>query len=192
MPADVILVRKERGAVARAIQKKTGSYWNHVALIFFTPQKKYQFGNYLIIEANPKGIEVHRIQKYTHRFDMYDIGVKRYPGLDGEKRDRIMAYFLNYLDSPYDMTRLIGFWFRTFMNKMFNRYQHRIINRNEFICSSFTQKAYYQAFPPEDYKKALFKEVPGDVLDLSGLEEITPADIAASRKLEWVYNRREP
>lgn len=190
--ADIILVHKNKGPIVRSIQKNTDSYWNHSALVWFTPEKKHAFNNYLIIEANLKGIEVHRIQKYTHHFDTYDIGVKRMPGLDDEKRRKIMAFFINYLDTPYDMTRLVGFWFRTFMNKAFNRYQHRIINRDEFICSTFTQKAYYQAFPPEEYKKALFKEVEGDVLDLSSLEEITPADIANSRKLEWIYNENKP
>ncbi|MBU0731805.1 hypothetical protein KKC88_02895 [Patescibacteria group bacterium] len=190
--ADIILVHRNKGAIVRSIQKRTNSYWNHVALVFFTPEKKHAFNNYLIIEANLKGIEIHRIQKYSHHFDEYDIGVKRFPGLDDEKRRKILAFFLNYLDSHYDMTRLVGFWFRIFMNKAFNRYQHRIINKDEFICSTFTQKSFYQAFPPEEYKKALFKEVEGDILDLSSLEEINPADIANTKKLKWVFNENRP
>ena len=189
--ADIVLIHKNKGPIVNTIQKLSKSYWNHVGLIFFTPEKKHEFRNYLIIEANSKGIEIHRIQKYTHNFDKYDLGVKRIPGLTKEKRQKILAYMLNYLDTPYDHTRLFGFFIRSFLSKFFIKYKHKLIKKDEFICSSFTQKAVYQAFSPEQYKKAMFKEVIGDNLDLRSLEEVSPGDISRSKNCEWIYNPKK-
>ncbi len=92
---DIILVRTKGTFIGWAIRKLTKSYWDHVALVFAVPNPKLQFYNYLVIEANRKGLEVHRIQEYTKNFRHYDIGVKRVHGMDDATSERVLAFMLN-------------------------------------------------------------------------------------------------
>ena len=108
--ADIILVHGE-ARFFRAIQRKSGSYWNHAALVLRPPDPEIGLHGAFIIGAIEKGIEVHRLRKYSENFDQFDIGVKRFPGLNDAGRAQIVSYLLNALDAPYDYPRLFGFLF---------------------------------------------------------------------------------
>jgi hypothetical protein len=185
---DIILTRDTSALLSRSIRKVTGSYWNHVLLVFFIPDQRTLFNNTLLISAETHGIEVHRIQRYTHHFDHVDLGVKRVPGLSDELKDKIVSYAFNQVDIPYDYTRLAGFILKTIENVVSpgNRHLRKfLVNQDAFICSSFVQKAFYDALPPERKYSVIFKN---EFDATSSLEDITPADIARSHNTEWVYN----
>lgn len=186
--ADIILTR-EKSILSAAVRKVTGSYWSHASIVFAVPDKNVFFNNTLVISAEEKGIEIHRIQKYTQHFDFCDLGVKRVPGLSDEIREVVLSYVLNNVDIPYDFSRLFGFVFKylenKFVKKEINHMNKSFFNENAFICSSFIQKAFYAAAPVEKKESVIFKE---DRSDSFFLEEVTPADIANSKNCDWVYN----
>lgn len=186
--ADIILTRDERSVLSWGIRKVTNSYWNHAVMVFFVPNEKLLFNNVLVVGAELHGIEVHRIQRYTHHFDYMDIGIKRVPGLAEHIRERILSYVFNNVDIPYDYTRLVGFLLHSVENFFRRGDAHLrkfLINRDAFICSSFIQKAFYGAVPPEKKHRVIFKN---EFDAVSSLEEVTPADIAQSNNCRWIYN----
>jgi len=188
--ADIILVRRKK-IFSRMIRKATGSYWSHVMIVFSVADKKINFKNILVVSAETRGIEIHRIQKFSRNLDGdYDFGVKRFPGLTAEDRQKVMSYMLNNVDIPYDYLRIFGFMLNYFLNlfKIKKRQKHikkYLINKNTFICSSFIQKAFFAAVPKEKKEAVLFTKNKDFQLVL---EEITPADIARSNNFEWIYN----
>lgn len=185
---DIILTRDTSALLSRSIRKVTGSYWNHVLIVFFIPDEKILFNNTLVISAETHGIEVHRIQRYTHHFDHVDLGVKRVVGLNPDLKEKIISYAFNQIDIPYDYTRLFGFILKTIENTVLPGNKHLrkfLTNKDAFICSSFIQKAFFEAMPPERKYEVIFKN---DFDATTSLEDITPADVARSRNLKWVYN----
>lgn len=193
--ADIIMVRTKRSFIGWAIRKLTKSYWDHVALVFAIPNPKLQFYNYLIIEANRKGLEVHRIQEYTKNFRHYDIGVKRVPGMDVATRERVLAFMLNQVDQPYDLPRILGFVLRSFDLDVLKNFSNLFVDKKDFICSSFTQKAFYEAFPDSAKDTVVFRDglIKGKNKKES-FEEllgyVSPGDIGKSDRAIWLYNER--
>lgn len=193
--ADIIMVRTKRSFIGWAIRKLTKSYWDHVALVFAVPNPQVQFYNYLIIEANRKGLEVHRIQEYTKNFRRYDIGVKRVPGMDVATRERVLAFMLNQVDQPYDVSRILGFVLRSFDLDVLKNFSNLFVDRKDFICSSFTQKAFYEAFSDDCKQDVVFREgafkrkkTKESFEEL--LNYVSPGDIAKSDKAKWLYNEK--
>lgn len=189
--ADIILTRDTRSALSGSIRKILGSYWNHAVIVFFVPNQSRLFKNILIISAEDHGIEIHRIQKYTKHFDYLELGVKRIPGLSEEVRARVLSFLMNNVDIPYDYLRLLGFLLKFVELKLKGGNKHVkdfLINKDTFVCSSFIQKAFYNAVAKEQKQAVVFKNGI-DKRDLPlALEEVTPADIARSNNCEWIYN----
>lgn len=184
--ADIILAR-EKKYYSKIIQKGTDSYWSHTLLVFFVPDKKMLFKNTLVIGAQSRGIEIHRIQKFTEN---YDIGVKRVSGLSAETKERVLSFMFNNIDIPYDYTRLFALFLNYFINILRGggKREHLkkfLINKDAFICSGFIQKAFFEAMPKGKKDSVLFTEDKDAKLFM---EEITPADIAQSKNCEWIYN----
>jgi len=193
--ADIIMVRTKRSFIGWAIRKLTKSYWDHVALVFAVPNPQVQFYNYLIIEANRKGLEVHRIQEYTKNFRRYDIGVKRVPGMDVATRERVLAFMLNQVDQPYDLPRILGFVLRSFDLDVLKNFSNLFVDRNDFICSSFIQKAFYDALPDDRkqsvvFREGLFRRQKTKEAFAELLNYVSPGDIAKSDKSKWLYNEK--
>jgi hypothetical protein len=143
--ADIFLTRDTSSLLSGTIRKISNSYWNHSGLILFTSKNKYFFKNILIVSAEDHGIEVHRIQKFTKRFDFVDIGIKRVPGLSEELRKQIARYMFNNLDIPYDYTRVLGLLIKFIQSRITKSEAHLrqlLTNKDAFICSSFIQKAF--------------------------------------------------
>lgn len=193
--ADIILVRTKKSVIASVIRKVTGSYWDHVALVFMVPNKKLSFYNYLVIEANRKGLEVHRIQEYTENFRKYDIGVKRILGMDDATKKKVLSFMLNQVDKPYDIPRILGFLLRSFDVNVLKDFSRLFVDKQDFICSTFIQEAFLKALPQGQQDKAMFVEINNckhnknsDKDDL--LNYVSPADVANSDNAKWLYNER--
>jgi hypothetical protein len=195
---DFVLVRYNestlfwRGAIGYYIRKAIGSHWNHLGLVFETPDVDPKGRDALIIEGLHKGMEVHRVMRYFEKPGQFDVGIKRFPGLTEAQRERMRGFFLDVLDTPYDYTRLFAFFFRRLFKSVFGvkvteYIKHRVINIDQFICSSFAQRALYLALPPNERDRAFFRD-DKSLTFLDQLEEITPADIAGSKNTEWLYN----
>ena len=181
--ADIILSR-EKSWLSRAIRDATGSYWSHVSIVFSVPDK--HFNNILVISAERTGIEIHRIQKYTKDFDFFDLGVKRIPDLSAKTREMVLSYVLNNVDLPYDYGRLFGLFIDYLGTRFLGRkIFHPICNESAFICSAFIQKAFYSVLPENKKDSVVFKD---KNINKFFLEEVTPADIARSKKCDWLYN----
>lgn len=186
--ADIILVR-ERSLLSKTVRSVTKSYWSHAVIVFAVPDSDILFNNILVISAEDGGIEIHRIQRYTKRFDHFDLGVKRVPGLAREIQEKVLSYVLNNVDIPYDYARLFGFLLYFLLNKFRKNSRNillkRFTNENAFVCSSFIQKAFYAAVPKEKKDEVIFTE---NRSSRFFLEEVTPADIARSSNCVWLHN----
>lgn len=84
------------------------SHWNHSALVFQVIHQKNADPEVLIVEALDRGIEIHRLHNYLDAKE-FDVRIKRLPNLTERERERILGYFLEKIDTPYDFTRLFGY-----------------------------------------------------------------------------------
>ncbi len=189
--ADIILVHGER-PLYKAIQKRSGSYWNHVALVLQPPRPNLGIRGAFIIGAIDSGIEVHRLRKYSEDMGKFDIGVKRFPGLTSEMRQHILSFMLNKVDSPYDYMRLVAYVFEGALKfflpkKLFKKVRRLIITSqpNSFVCSTFIQHAFFASVPQKIQNQTFARE---HLRSLIEMEEITPADFARSEHYEWIFN----
>jgi len=187
---DIILV-KETKIYSKIIRKVTKSHWSHAVLVFFIPTKKMPFKNILVVGAETHGIEIHRIQKFTQKFkENYDLGVKRIPDLSNETKERALSFMFNNVDIPYDYIRLLAFLLSYITNKLKGKKDDKhlkkyLVNKDAFICSSFIQKAFFEAMPKDKKKSTLFTNKKDTEFFM---EETTPADIARSKNSKWIYN----
>lgn len=189
--ADIILVHGT-GYIHRAIQERSGSYWNHTALVLQPPRPDLGIRGAFIVGAIDSGIEVHRLRKYSERSYRFDIGVKRLPGLTESVKQHILSFLLNKIDQPYDYTRLVGFLLENFLKsflskKMFKKLRRAVISSNpdSFVCSTFMQHAFFESVPRQMQTKTLVRE---HLRSLAELDEVTPADFARSPNYEWIFN----
>lgn len=196
--ADILFFRRRGGFISWLIRKFTKSYWSHVALVFAVPNKKKLFNNYLIIEADRYGLLIHRIQEYTSRLDIYDIGVKRVQGLSREERERVVAFMLNNVDKEYDLTRTFGFFLKSFDWDLTKGLTPMFVDKEDFVCSTFIQKAFYQAADSSKKLKVVFNDdlkldSKGNLAGASEIEKhldyVTPKDVAKSKKAVWLFNK---
>lgn len=189
---DIILIRARRQWLAKMIQRKTHSYWNHAALVFI-PSKDLPFTGPLLIEAIGYGIEIHQMKRYTTQFDKYDIGVKRYPGITkADRREFVRDFMLENIDVPYDYSRIVGMFVRDLFLKYFDlkfflNAAKYFVNEDAFVCSTFAHKAFMQyeekKFDHDDQLKKKYEE-------LYHKELYAPGDIAKNDIFRWVFNER--
>ncbi len=167
------------------------SHWNHSALVFQVVHQKDADPEVLIVEALDHGIEIHRLHNYLDTKE-FDVGIKRLPNLTEQERERILGYFLEKIDTPYDFTRLFGYMLNRIALKIAgvkvrDMIAQKIINVDNFVCSSFTQRAFYLGVSPNKRDRVLFKETE-DTNFLYQMEFISPGDIAKSPAAERLYN----
>lgn len=177
---------------SRLIRTFTNSYWSHVGLVFEILHPDAENRITLVIEALPNGIEIHRLREYVNTLGSRRIGIKRFPGLKDEHIDRIKGFFLDTVDTPYDFSRLYPYFLSAFIERLsgvdvFDYLARKSITIENFICSSFVQRAFYLALPPEERERAIFRKGRGANL-LYQLEVCSPADIARSTKADWLWN----
>ena len=190
---DIVLFRSN-GRLGRLIRRATGSYWSHVALIFDVPAEGDLSHDHLVIEAdNNGGVQLHRLSTYVNDPWNYTLGFKRMKDLTDEERERFRGFFLDAVDTPYDIRRL-GFYFLHEVFKyltgrdLAGLFARKSTNIKRFICTTFAQRAYYLAVPPNKRAKVLFRGHETEITFLDQMEVIEPRHVAASPVTEWLYN----
>lgn len=190
--ADVILVRHKRHFMRYFLRKVTNSYWDHSAIVIFPKDPGKGFSSHVIVEAIQHGIisglrrgtEVHKFEKYLSKPHRYDVGIKRLHHLDELTRERIRAFMLMNVDSPY-----YHLWLGKFMLAwLLPVYKKTLKRRQRYSCSSLIQKAFYEAVDWEDKSKVMFREKGDSPIELQEL--ISPADLAESDVIEWIWNKK--
>ena len=183
--ADIVLIHIKKNLLRYLIRKVTNSYWDHTALILFTKdEKKERFCNLIMEAVWPKGIEIHKLDKYLIQPEKYDIGIKRVPDLTEANRKNVIDFALMNVDALYYRLSLIKFGL-AFISK---RFKKRFLRRQRYSCTGFVQKAFYEAASIDQRDKFVFRT---DFLSPIEMQEITtPADIAHSKNSKWIYNEK--
>ncbi len=192
--ADILLFHKRKGPITKRIQEGTGSYWNHIALIF-KPKSEMPIGGPLIVEAAYSGIEIHQLKKYTDRTLLYDIGVRRFPNLtEKQKQDIVLNFILKNLDQPYDYSRLVGLFLAPLLvrisPKILLKATDYFIHENAFLCSTFAMKAFQQISEKQNKSKSFTQHLGVQPKKKHRQELFAPADIADSDMFEWIFNEK--
>ena len=189
--ADIVLIHHKKGLTRWLLRKVTQSYWDHVALIIFPRDRSHGYANHIIIEAIQhgmnsslkRGVEIHRLDKYLSNPKKYDIGIKRISWLDDEMKQRVRAFMLMNVDTPYYplfTTKFILAWIS-------KTYRQNLMRRQRYSCSGLVQKSFYEACDWKDRMDVIFR---GPGYTPIEIQEITsPADIGHSDACEWVWNK---
>lgn len=191
---DILMVHTRQNWISKRIRKTAKTYWNHTALVFMGKQF-LPVGGPLIVEADFGGIKIHQMKKYADNFDKYDLGVLRYPELTEEQREEIvMGFILSNLDTTYDYTRLVGWFFgplvRRISTRLWGKLFRGLMDQQKFVCTTFVHKAFHEL--------SAHKQVSGyvhthdeETRGLEGEELISPGDIAKEPIFEWVFNQHD-
>ncbi|MDF1496746.1 MAG: YiiX/YebB-like N1pC/P60 family cysteine hydrolase [Patescibacteria group bacterium] len=190
---DVILVHTKGYWLSKLIRRATSSYWSHVALVFDVIPNSTNHPDVLIIEALDRGIEIHRIEHYLRNPKKYDIGIKRIPILNDQERERFRGFFLDAVDTPYDFSRLFSYFTKKFVNKIFgteivNWITKHVIDIDQYVCTTFAQRAFYLAVSKEKRDLVLMRKKNKQLNFLLQMEEISPKDYAESENAIWLFN----
>lgn len=191
LSGDIVLIRHKKGSLARKILRIiTDSYWDHTAMLMYRKNPARGYSTNVILESLKGGwlkpyyfgAELHRLDKYLNHPDKYDIGIKRFDWLDKPLRQRVRAFALAYVDTPY-----YPYWtWKFLLGLIFPSVRQKILATQRYTCSALIQKAYYEAIDLEDRQKVLFRKL--DYMPIQLLDITSPADIANSTATVWVYN----
>jgi len=182
--ADIVVIRIKKNFLRYLIRKVTNSYWDHCALVLYPKNTELGIDYNMIIEAaEPKGIEVHKLNKYLNAPEKYEVGIKRVANLDAQTRERIISFMLLNVDAPYYPLKR-----RRFLMAMISKkYSEKLLGRQRYCCSGFVQKAFYDAVNWDKREKIIFRR---EFLSPIELQDITtPGDIAGSTKSDWLFNK---
>jgi len=190
---NIILFKRKKGLLQYLIRKASGSYWTHTALVFQVSKISAFPPSVLIVEASQTGIEVHRLETYLNQLHLYDIGFKRMNDLTGEERERFRGFFLDAVDTPYDRRRLRAYFLHHYFERLTGKnYSHWVtketVNPNNYLCTTFAQRAYYLAVAPKKRPDVLFRPMRPDMNFIERMEFITPGDVASSENTTWLFN----
>lgn len=190
---DIVLIRHRRSLLRSFVRSVTGGYWDHCGIVVFSKNPAKGYGSNIIAEAVQhgwletyrRGIEIHKLEKYLFRPDLYDVGIKRFPDLSEELGNRVRAFVLMNVDAPSYRLPLADF-FLAWLSRGVRRY---VLRRQRFSASGLIQKAFYEAAEWNERHRFAFRELSGDSpIELQEL--VTPNDIAASDQCVWVWNRQ--
>ncbi len=188
---DILFIQNVK-TLSKLVRYVTRSYWSHVGMIFEIMHADTQNRIVLVIEAQDAGIEIHCLHNYVNRLGINRIGVKRLPGLTEEHTQKIRGFFLNEVDTPYDYRRMYSYFLSALIARisgfdMSDFFIRKGVTLENFVCSSFVQRAFYLALPPRDRDRAVFRQGKNINL-LQQLEVCSPTDIAKSTNTEWLWN----
>lgn len=189
---DIVLVRHKRILLRKFLRKITDSYWDHSALVIFARNPNKGYLSNIIVEAIQhravdmwrRGTEVHKLDKYLGDPDRFDVGIKRFTGIDDEMRSRVRAFALMNVDAPYYRLPFLDFLFAA-LSKRVAAY---VLRRQRFTCSSLIQKAYWNAADWGARHAFAFRDLGDSPIELQEL--VTPSDIAKSDVCDWIWNER--
>lgn len=192
---DVVLIRhkKGNGQLARwLLRRVTFSYWDHVAIVIFAKDALGGYATDMIAESKQdtwfhsihRGVEIHRLEKYLLDPKKYDIGIKRFAWLTNEQAERVRAFVLMNIDTPYYPLNA----FKMFIAMLSSKLRRWILARQRFSCSGLVQKAFYEAMDWDERSKVVFREHGYTPIQLQDIT--SPADVAKSEACDWVWNKR--
>jgi len=195
---DIVLMHKHKGMFSQLVRLASrGAYWNHAAMVFSVVGVD-GMREVILIEAQTFGIEVHRLDRYMRDKKMYVLGFKRLPGLTPLQKERIRGFFLDAVDTPYDYVTAFGWMLKQPIVKLLGMHvkdflERVVIDPSLFVCTSFAQRAYYLALPPNERDRAFF--IPDDKQTrglnfLFRMVDIAPIDIAKSKNTVWLWGER--
>ena len=190
--ADIALIHHKKDFTRFLLRKITESYWDHTAMIVYTKNPEKGFTHDIIEESIQfgfrnslrRGVELHRLDKYLSRPDLYDVGIKRCDALDDATRERARSFMIMNVDAPYYRLPTADFFFAWFSKRI----RAYVLARQRFSCSGLIQKAYYEASDWKTRAHLVFRQWGGTPIELQELT--TPADIAKSENCRWVWNKR--
>lgn len=188
---DIMLVQNIQ-PISKIVRSFTNSYWSHAGMVFEIMHPDAENRIALVIEAQDNGIEIHRLRVYVNQLGIHRLGFKRFPGLDDDQREKIRSFFMQNVDVPYDYGRIYSFVFGTLLSNTLginisDYITRKGISLENFVCSTFVQRAFYLAMPPGERDRAIFRNAKGLNL-LEKLEVCRPSDIARSTNTEWLWN----
>lgn len=188
---DIVLMRVRTNDFFHLMARQvTGSYWTHAAMVFETIEVDGKVISVSVVEARDT-IEVHRFDTYMKRQDI-DIGIKRYPGLTQDEREKIRGFFLDALDITYDYSYIVAYFFIRLFRQLFgwdfSSWIVRVFSKNNnFICTTLVQRAMYLAADPGVRRKTIMNDKPEQNF-AERLTLVSPRTIAKSTNTIWLYN----
>lgn len=189
---DIVLIHHKKGLNRFFLREITESYWDHSAMVVFTRDPNMGFSHDIIEESIQvglrntlrRGVEIHRLDKYLWNPELYDVGIKRVPGLSDEIRERIRSFMLMNVDAPYYRLPTLDF-LTAWLSKRVRKY---VLARQRFSCSGLIQKAFYEASDWNTRPKLIFRKYGGTPIELQELT--TPGDFGTSENCQWIWNER--
>lgn len=172
--SDIILFHS-RGIGSWLIRRIIGSYWNHIG--------HYSFGS--VIEARGRGIVITPISKYLNS-KRHQLGVVRVKRATKEDRQAVDDFIHILVGCKYDFSQLIvniaslgllSLLKLTHLENRLRRLKNIGDSKNEFTCSEVLACAW-------EVRK--FEFIKG-----ADTANISPADIANSPIVKWVFNKRK-
>ncbi len=203
---DILLVHRKRKLVSRIIRALTGSYWNHVAIMYGSeccdgcPHK-------WVIEALASGVEIRRIEEYFNsaNLEVADIGIKRLEAdwFSKGHKEHFGYLLLQEVGKRYDYKLL----FKLFVYAIISRPLRflrlsllspfssffKFLSRTTpepvaHICSGLAQWAYCQMARQEKGAAAALCGVWEEKdKEKAILKSVTPGDIANTDGFSWKY-----
>ncbi len=175
----------------RAINRIIGrSYWTHVSIVFEIVKSGDEILSVILIEAN-ETVRLHRLETFAIQDYEFEIGFKRVPGLTPKEIDRFRGFFLDVIDIDYDYDHVAYLLFQFILSRFIGvswtkKLVRHVLTTDEYICSSFVQRALYLAVEPQKRRETLF--LGNDVPYALAQGLVLPRDIAASKNTVWLYN----
>lgn len=190
--SDIVLVHHKKGLLRFFLRNVIQSYWDHAAMIIFVRNPAKGYSSNILAECVQhgsfdfarRGVEIHKLEQYLNRPDLYDVAVKRFEQAGDETRDRARAFMLMNVDAPYYRLPIADF-FIAWLSKTVRR---EVLKRQRFSCSGLVQKAFYNAADWNQREDYSFRELSDSPIELQEL--VSSADIARSDKCAWIWNKR--
>lgn len=194
---DIILTRNKTIG-SRIAHFGTGSFFTHSAFVFLLPSHKESFENTFVLESMPSGVGLANIKGWiSGPKPREEIAILRLQGqgLDHAFFRQVGGIMLDQVNSAYDFGVAINLglsvWFgiKLGWSRMVRKTTaYRPWTPKTFICSGYIQYGLVEAKRRnnEDPASVLFKEGTTST-DREALLAISPADIAASKKVKWLY-----
>jgi hypothetical protein len=204
---DIVLSRSP-SFVSWLIRATTGSPFSHAALVFLVRDPAEGYGNTFLLESTRDGVGLANLRHWIGGpVQLEDLVVLRFKDkrLTSSFFSHVRGLMLDHVKADYDMSRALRmglsflFGAKLTVAKMRSgakQAMRRAVSRTkltkwlppQFICSGFIQYGLVKAAVEEgmDTDRVILRE---GLTAKSGdaLLAVTPDDIAASEKLEWLY-----
>ncbi len=209
---DIILSRSPT-VISWVIRKATGSPFSHAALVFLVREPEEGYKNTFLLESTGQGVGLANLRHYiTGRKPAAEIAILRLtdPDLTPQFFNHVRGMMLDHVQADFDYNRIVRLGLslvfgarlglakiskgpKAAMQNAVERTSKRIMKwlPPQFICSGFIQYGLVKAAVDAgiDPSRVILR----DGLHADSGDEllaVTPDDVAASQKLQWLYVAR--